>query len=341
MRRVLLYGCGRIARRHAELLSSSQLPQFEIAGFCDLVEERAREFSEEFGAPYASSIEAVIEKNIQFDLVAILTESGNHASHVEELAPLGADLIVEKPLALRVEDVDKAFRSSAKAGVQVFEVKQNRYNAPVEALRSAIDSGLTGKALVVNMSVLWSRDDAYYSEAPWRRLREMDGGVVGNQAIHHLDMLLWLFGPARKVFARGATFSVDIEAEDSVVATIELASGTLVSFVATNAVRPKNFEAALTAIFENGTVRIGGVAVNEVTSWTVPSSQQGVEPRRNGEDRSEDVYGSGHLRFYQEISRALEGSPAALVEALEARHTVEVFEAIQKSILTGQVVELL
>lgn len=338
--RVVLFGCGRISERHAEVLTSPGLGEFELVGVCDVVAEKATRLGERFSVPSGVSLEGLVSQGVVFDLIAILTESGQHADHIVELSSWGLPLVVEKPLALSVTDVDRALTAVGSAGVELFEVKQNRYNPPIASLRGAVEAGKTGKHVLGVATVYWARDTTYYAEADWRRFASRDGGVVGNQAIHHLDLLLWLFGPVSTVHAVGDNFLVDIESEDTVVANLQFQSGALGALVATNAARPTNLGASLTAIFERGRVHIGGLAMNEIEDWTLPDRPQSEALRSPNQIGSAGVYGTGHHRFYQEVYNRLNGKPATLVEALEARRTVEVFEAIRRSILTDSIVRL-
>lgn len=103
-------------------------------------------------------------------------------------------IVVEKPMALRMEDADAMIQRYDEAGVKLFVVKQNRYNLPIQALRKAIDKGRFGKMVMGSVCIRWCRTQDYYAQAPWRGTWGWDGGVLTNQASHHLDMLEWMMG---------------------------------------------------------------------------------------------------------------------------------------------------
>jgi len=261
-------GCGRIAKKHAELLVSSNIEGAKLVAVCDIKTERAKTFGERYGVPWFSDMHAMMQSvGEQVNVVSVLTESGNHAKHTMELSRYGRHIVVEKPMALRLEDADAMIQACDKAGVKLFVVKQNRYNLPVQKLREAMEQGRFGKLVLGTVRVRWCRPQGYYDQDAWRGTWAMDGGVFTNQASHHIDLLEWMMGEPESVFARSATALVDIETEDTGVAVIKFRNGALGIVEATTAARPSDLEGSISILGEKGTVEISGFAVNEMKTW--------------------------------------------------------------------------
>ncbi len=201
------------------------------------------------------------------DAVAVLTPSGMHPAHVIACARAGKHVVVEKPMALRLQDADDMIRACDQAGVKLFIVKQNRFNVPVVKAREALDAGRFGRLILGTVRVRWCRHQAYYDQDEWRGTWAYDGGVLTNQASHHVDMLEWFFGDVVSVHARAVTALANIETEDTAVATLKFRNGALGIIEATTAARPTDLEGSLSILGEKGTVEIAGFAVNQIRHW--------------------------------------------------------------------------
>ncbi|MEO6361969.1 MAG: Gfo/Idh/MocA family oxidoreductase, partial [Caldimonas sp.] len=193
-----LVGCGRIAKRHAELLGTGQIAGARLAAVCDVRPERAEEYAGRYGVPGFTSIEAMLAAP-GIEAVSILTPSGMHAEHAVRVARGGRHIVVEKPMALTLSDAGKMIDAADSAGVRLFVVKQNRFNVPVVKAREALDAGRFGKLVLGTVRVRWCRDQAYYAHDSWRGTWAQDGGVLANQASHHVDMLSWFMGEVESV----------------------------------------------------------------------------------------------------------------------------------------------
>ena len=194
-----LVGCGTIARKHAAALHN--YPEgAEIGAFVDLDIARARELSAKYGAPAFSSIgEMMHAVGDRIDVFSVLTPSGAHCPNVLELVEYGRPIVVEKPMALRLEDADRMIDACDAQGVKLFVVHQNRYNLPIMKAREAMAQGRFGRLVLGTVRLRWTRDQAYYDSAAWRGTWEHDGGVFMNQAAHHIDMLTWFMGQVESV----------------------------------------------------------------------------------------------------------------------------------------------
>lgn len=338
---VALVGAGAIARRHAALLSSDLLPQLSLAGVYDTRTESAEAVVSLHGGRAYESLEDLAE-DPGVGLIAILTPSGTHASLVSKLAAYGKPLVVEKPMALRLDDADEIIRECDRHGVRLFVVKQNRFNPPIMQLRGAIESGRFGKLVLGTVRLRWCRDQAYYDQASWRGTWEHDGGVLTNQASHHIDLLLWMMGEVDSVFAMATTALVDIEAEDTAVVTLRFRNGALGVIEATTATRPKDLEGSLSILGEKGAVEVGGFAANRMKTWQFADSRPEDESVFSDDDAvsGHPLKAYAHEQFYRHVVECLETGRQQLIDGLEGRRSLEVISAIYESIETGREVFL-
>jgi UDP-N-acetyl-2-amino-2-deoxyglucuronate dehydrogenase len=339
--RFALVGCGRIIKKHADALTAALKEKAELAAVCDIKPERAKAAGEKYHVPYFAGYDEML-KRIDVDVVSILTESGNHARHtIDIVKKYRKHVVVEKPMALLLDDADQMVRACDEAGVKLFVVKQNRYNLPVMKLREALAAGRFGKLVLGTVRVRWCRSQQYYDQDPWRGTWAMDGGVFANQASHHVDLLKWMLGTPVSVFARGTTQLVHIEAEDTGAAVITFENGAMGIVEATTAARPKDLEGSLSILGEKGSVEIGGFAVNEMKTWNFQDKEPGDEEilgkyRQN----PPDVYGFGHIKYLQNVIDTINDKEMALVDGLEGRKSLELITAIYESMETGKEVSL-
>ena len=327
-------GCGRICRKHAEAIAAT--PGVQLAGVCDVNAERANDFAARYGVPGYGSLDELLAKE-DVDAVSVLTPSGMHRDHALEVMKAGKNVLVEKPLALRPDHVVEIATMARERSLHAYVVKQNRFNKPVVQLRRAIDDGRLGCLVMGTVRVRWSRTDAYYQQDAWRGTWAQDGGVLANQAIHHLDLLQWFLGPVVSVFGFARTALVNIEAEDTAVVTLNFKSGAIGVFEATNAARPFDTEGSVSVLGEGGLVEVGGFAANELKTWNFVNSTEADESViNNSATNPSDVYGFGHIEVYRHLSAALCGESHSLVTAEEALDGIVLLHAIHESIETGQ-----
>lgn len=340
MLKFALVGCGRIAARHAQLLGERQIEGAVLAGVCDIVPERAQVYADRYGVPAFTDMHEMME-TASPDVVVVLTESGHHARDVIALARHGRHIIVEKPMALALSDADAMIRVCDAAGIRLFVVKQNRFNVPVVKLREALVAGRFGKMVMGTVRVRWCRPQSYYDQDAWRGTWALDGGVLTNQASHHVDLLEWMMGEVDSVFALTRTALVDIEAEDTAVVALQFRSGALGVIEATTAARPKDLEGSISILGETGAVEIGGFAVNEMKVWNFTEPLPGDEAVRTRYSvNPPNVYGFGHQAYYEHVVRALREGGPNLVDGLEGRRSLELINAIYESVETGRQVAL-
>jgi predicted dehydrogenase len=278
---------------------------------------------------------------VAVDVAVVLTESGRHAAHVVELAKYRKHIVVEKPMALTLADADAMIEACDRAGVKLFVVKQNRFNVPVLKLRQALEAGRFGKLVLGTVRVRWCRKQSYYDQDSWRGTWALDGGVLTNQASHHIDLLEWMMGDVESVFAMSATSLVKIETEDTAVVALKFLNGALGVIEATTATRPSDLEGSISILGEGGTVEIGGFAVNQLKVWKFTHDRpEDADTIENCSVNPPNVYGFGHKAYYEHVVDCVLRGSAQLVDGLRGRKSLELISAIYESIETQQEVHM-
>jgi len=337
MIRIALLGCGRISKNHINAIKTLQSEGLAtLAATCDLIKDRAESAAASFGpdcTPYTNYAEMLKQDDI--DMVSICTPSGLHPKHVTQAAKAGKHALSEKPAGTKLADVDKAIQACDEAGVKYFVVKQNRFNKTIHLLKQAIDAGRFGQIYMITSNVFWARPQDYYDQAKWRGTWEFDGGCLSNQAAHYVDLVQWIGGAVESVQAFSATLARRIEAEDTIVANLKFRNGALGNINVTTLTYPKNMEGSIMVLGEKGTVRIGGVALNNIEQWQFSEPHPMDEEVKNISYETGSVYGFGHLDFYRHCLDVLNNGTNELVSGREARKTVEIIEAVYQSAFSG------
>ena len=338
--RFALVGCGRIAKRHSELLGFNEINGAKLVSVCDNVIDKANKIATQFKVPSYQDMDEMMQSE-SIDVVVVLTPSGLHAEHVINLSKYGKHIMVEKPMALTVEDTENMIYACDVNNIKLFIIKQNRFNVPVVKLREALDAGRFGKLTLGTVRVRWARHQAYYDQDPWRGTWAMDGGVLTNQASHHVDMLEWMMGDVESVFAKMTTALADVETEDTAIVTLKFKNGALGIIEATTATRPTNLEGSISILGEHGTVVVGGVAVNEMQTWVFEDEQEGDSSiLEEFSVNPPNVYGFGHQAYYEHVVDCIVNGSANLVDGLQGRKSIELISAIYESAETGKEVFL-
>lgn len=336
-----LVGCGRIAKKHIDAIN--EIENAELVAVADVDYERAKEKAKYAGNVKAyDSYDEMLHKE-DIDIVNILTPSGLHPQHaIDIVKKYKKNIVVEKPMALKLEDADEMIRVCDENGVRLFVVKQNRYNLPVQKLRQALENGLFGKLVMGTVRVRWCRPQDYYNQDAWRGTWELDGGVFTNQASHHIDLLEWMLGEPVSVMAKTDTFLSNIEVEDTGAAIIKFKNGAIGVVEATTATRPKDLEGSLSLLGEKGSVVIGGFAVNKMETWNFADSSESEseEILKEFAEIPENVYGFGHKRYIEHVIDCVLNNKKALVDGFEGRKSLELINAMYESAETGKEVFL-
>lgn len=338
-----LIGCGRIAVNHLKAAVNNEL---EIVGLCDIDEKKFSILSEKSGIrisgfPVFQDYQTMV-KNVKPELVAIATESGKHAEIALYCIEQGIHCIIEKPMAMSMEDADRIVTLSEEKGVKVSACHQNRFNVAVQELRTALESGRFGKLSHGSINVRWNRNRGYYDQAPWRGTWAQDGGCMMNQCIHGIDLLRWMMGDeVEEVY--GVTkqqFHDYLECEDIGMAVIKFANGAVGTIEGTVNVYPKNLEETLYIFGEKGTVKIGGTSTNNIDVWDFSDEREGDARNKGLQEETSNVYGNGHTSLYADMINAIQADRKPYVDALAGRNAVEMILAVYQSAMTGEPVKL-
>jgi UDP-N-acetyl-2-amino-2-deoxyglucuronate dehydrogenase len=336
--RIALIGCGRIAAKHFEAITAHR-ERLELVAVCDSDPTALRAAVERARVRGFESLSELLAAS-DADVVVLCTPSGLHPGQAVQAAAAGRHIITEKPMATRWLDGKRMVEACDAAGVRLFVVKQNRRNATLQLLKRALDQRRFGRIYMVSLNVLWSRPQEYYDSAKWRGTWEFDGGALMNQASHYVDLIDWLIGPVESVQAYTATLARNIQVEDSAVVGIRWRSGALGSMCVTMLAYPRNFEGSITVLGEKGTVRVGGVAVNDIQHWEFSESTDDDARVKDASYLTTSVYGFGHPQYYDNVIEALRGEAEAETDGREGLRSLELLIAIYLSARDGRRVAL-
>ncbi len=336
--KIAVVGCGRISQKHFSAIKDHS-DNLELVGVCDIDPAVLKQTEKDTGVSGYASLDELLE-HTNADVISICTPSGIHAEQACKVAWAGKHVIAEKPMATRWKDGLHMVKTCDKAGVRLFVVKQNRMNATLQLLKQAAEKKRFGKIYLVSVNVFWQRPQSYYDQGGWRGTWEFDGGALMNQASHYIDLLDWLFGPIESVQAMTATLARDIETEDTGVMNVKWRSGALGSVNVTMLTYPKNLEGSITIIGEKGTVRIGGVAVNEIKHWEFADSLPEDENIEQTSYETTSVYGFGHPLYYENVINVLRGEAEPQTDGREGLKSLEVLIAAYLSARDGGKISL-
>ena len=330
--RIGLVGCGRISKNHLDAIG--KIEGLELAAVCDTDAERAQKAGEEHGVPWYRALDEMLRAG-DFDVVTICTPSGLHSAHGIAAAQAGKHVVTEKPMSLTLRQADDLVRACDDAGVQLFVVKQNRLNPPIQLVKRAVDKGRFGRIYLANVTVRWQRPQDYYDAEPWRGTWEFDGGAIMNQASHYVDLIQWLVGPVESVLGKTATQARRIEAEDSGIGIFKFRSGALGVIEVNVLTYPRNLEGSITIIGERGTVKIGGTAVNRVEHWSFAEYDDDDKLVEAASTNPPNVYGFGHEGYYRNVLAVLRGEAKPETDGRAGRKSLELILGIYESAKTG------
>ena len=318
-----ILGCGRVAEYHARIIKKNKFTN--LFAVCDKKISKAKILGKKFNVNFFQDYKDLIKEKKKIDVISILTESGNHYKDVIKLAPHFKNLIIEKPAALKAEHVVKMNNISKKFKTNLFFVQQNRFNKPIQKVFKILNKKKLGKIALCSVKLRWYRDQKYYDSDKWRGTRKLDGGVLSNQAIHHLDIMLWLMGKVKKISAFYKTRLAKIESEDTIVINFEFNNGALGIFEATTCFRPTDKEASICIMGEKGHLEVGGKSLNKFISYDV----KGIKENLNfSNEKIKDLYGNGHKILYQEILENIFSKKKLLISYDSIHYLIKILEKI-------------
>ncbi len=348
--KIALIGCGRISFKHIEAFVFMK-DRVQFVAACDPILERAEEKRLEYKKSLPNAYVKIFADYKEMlneckpDIVTIATESGEHKDIAVHCLKNGAHVICEKPMALSTSDAQAMIDTAKQNNKKLSVCFQNRFNAPVVKTREALENGRFGKILHGMIQVRWNRNEGYYAQAPWRGTWEQDGGTLMNQCTHGIDLLQWMMGEnAVRVQAQTRRFMRPIEAEDFGCAIVEFASGAVGIIEGTADVYPKNLNETLSLFGTDGSVVIGGLAVNKMETWRFADAEKVGDTEEKvlnpNEKDPPTVYGFGHTALFNDFIDAIEQGREPLVSGEKGKKALEIILAIYKSQKTGLPVNL-
>ncbi len=338
-----LIGCGRISPNHVLAAKNNEL---EIVALCDIVIEKAEKHINQFDLRSSTKIYSNYKEMIfaeKIDLIAIATESGNHAEIAKYCIKKGIHLIIEKPIALSLKDADEIIKLSKEHQVVVSACHQNRFNKSIRKIREAVEQNRFGRLFHGTAHIRWNRGQDYYIQSPWRGTWDQDGGTLMNQCIHNIDLLRWMMGnDIDEVYAYTDNLNHPyIEAEDLGLALIKFNNGGYGIIEGTTNIFPKNLEETLYLFGEKGTVKAGGKSVNIIEEWLFSDNIDNAEEvKEKYHETPPTVYGFGHNPLYADVISAIENKREPYVTAEDGRRALELVLAIYKSSFEKKIIKL-
>lgn len=335
--KVGIVGCGRISYKHIDALVH-HFSEIQLVATCDVVvanaEEKAQDYVEKMQKVSVEVLMPRIYKDYEkmladeeIDLVAICTQSGNHAEVALICLSHKKHVLVEKPMALSTQDADAMISCAQENGVRLCVAHQNRFNLPVQKLRQAVEEGRFGKIFAGNARILWNRNEEYYTQAPWRGTYAQDGGCLMNQCIHNIDLLQWMLGgDVTEIQAMVSNYVHPyIEAEDYGSIQILFSNGAIGNVEGTVCVYPQNLEETLTILGERGTVVIGGRALDKIMVWQFADGQDTLlQVQEECNQEIDNIYGWGHMPLYADLIESIRQDQEPLVSGLEGKRAMSI-----------------
>lgn len=338
-----IIGCGRISPNHIAAALENKL---NIVALCDIDVSKMDDTIGKFNLPADTKKYVDYKEMLQaekLDLVAICTESGKHGYIALDCIESGINLIIEKPIALSLEEADLIIKKANEKNVKVSACHQNRFNKSVQKIREAVEEKRFGKLMYGTAHIRWNRGEDYYKQAPWRGTWEQDGGALMNQCIHNIDLLRWMMGD-EIIEVVGMTDNLIhgfIDAEDLGMAIVRFANGSYGIIEGTTNIYPKNLEETLYIFGEKGTVKAGGKSVNLIEEWQFEDNlDDSEEVKEKYHENPPNVYGFGHNPLYADVVSAIENDRQPYVTAVDGRNALELVLSIYKSAAEGKSVKL-
>lgn len=329
--RFAIVGCGRIANRHAEHINNLA----QLAAVCDIDKGKADTLAAEYGVKAYYTIEDMLENEKDVAVMSICTPNGLHAEHSIKSLKAGYHVLCEKPLATSVTDCGEMIKTAEQCNRRLFAIKQNRFNPPVAAVKSAIDSGKLGKIYSVQLSCFWNRNPQYY-ENSWKGTLDLDGGTLYTQFSHFIDLLYWMIGDVKnaKAFTSNYDHKDIIEFEDTGVVILEFYNGAIGTINYTVNSFDKNMEGSLTIFGEKGTIKIGGQYLNELEYQSIENYKIDNLPEGNKANSYGTYQGSmsNHDMVYKNLIDVLSKDGSISTSAFEGLKTVEIIDKIYSSV---------
>jgi len=331
-----IVGCAGIGKTHASAVA--EVDDATLVACADLDADAAREFADAHAVEAWYTDVAEMIEDSDLDAVSICTPSGTHANVTVEVAEAGAHALVEKPLDVYADRIDRMIDACDNAGVILAGVLQKRFHPASQRVKEAIEADELGDIVMGDAAVKWFRSQAYYDSGEWRGTRDMDGGVLLNQAIHSIDRLQWFVGDVASVQAATDTLARDLECESTVVLSLRFEDGALGTVSATTATKGGTDRTDI-----NGTEGSITLADTEIRSYETGT---GEESHHHAATESRDTeveqfeWGEGHTAVIEDFVAAIREGREPAVPGREARKPVDVILAAYASDARGESVSV-
>ncbi|HNR74094.1 MAG TPA: Gfo/Idh/MocA family oxidoreductase [Cyclobacteriaceae bacterium] len=323
-------GFGHIGKRHATIIND-----FKGAKLMAIVDSDSAAKDHALfpaGVPFFTSIQDFFNSNIPVDVVCICTPNGLHIEHALIALENKCHVVVEKPMGLTRQSCERVVEKSLQVARNVFVVKQNRYSPPSKWLKQIVADGILGDILMVQVNCYWNRDDRYYKKGSWKGTMALDGGTLFTQFSHFIDIMFWVFGDVKNIYAALRDFNHQntTEFEDSGTVNFEFVKGGLGCINFSTSVWDTNMESSIAVVGTNGSVKIGGQYMNEIEYCHVKDYEKPVLPETNPPNDYGPFKGSAanHHYVFENVVNTLNGSDTITANALEGMKVVDIIERI-------------
>jgi UDP-N-acetyl-2-amino-2-deoxyglucuronate dehydrogenase len=329
-----IIGAGNIAPVHAAAIR--EIPDAKLTAIATRDPQRGQAFAAEHGAEWHADYREVLARP-EVDVVAIASPHNLHLPMTVDAAAAGKHVLCEKPMARTVAECDEMIDACDRAGVLLGVTFQGRFEPLVTDLRDLLSHGRIGQLLWASSNTVWYRDTAYYRSKPWRGTwAEEGGGVLINQAIHAIDLLVWVAGLPTRLTAQTRTLNHEIEVEDGAVAMLEYADGAMGLIQATTVAYPGYSERLEFYGTQGGVVYHKGEGCLE---WHLLDPKEDGEKRTaasSGATRPMDISADAHAALFGDFAAAIRTGSRPLIDGREGRRSLELVEAIYRSSRSGE-----
>ena len=322
-------GCGHIGKRHAEMVVGN--PNAQLVALCDQSPKEDLGI-EKYQVPFFSSIEELMNANLDIDVVNICTPNGLHSDQASLALDNDCHVVVEKPIGLSKAKCEQVIFKALKSHKHVFAVMQNRYSPPSVWIKELIENKTLGDIFMVQLNCYWNRDSRYYKKGGWKGTNDLDGGTLFTQFSHFIDIMYWLFGDITNIQGKFNDFTHkdSTDFEDSGFVSFDFLEGGMGCLNYSTAVATQNLESSITIIGEKGSVKIGGQYMNEVEVCNIEGYEMPELPEANPPNDYGPYKGSAanHHYIIENVVDTLNGKTTATTNALEGLKVVDIIERI-------------
>ena len=324
--KVCVFGLGKIFKKHQQAIKDCK-KYFQLESVCEINLKKFKNYELNKKVSRYLSIDDAC-KNSKADIAVILTPSGYHYEHTRKISKFFKSIIVEKPMAMNFHEAKKIIKNFKRLKKNLFIVKQNRFNPPIIELKKAIDQKRFGKIFLATIRLRWNRDTKYFMQDMWRGTWKYDGGVLANQASHHIDLLQWLVGDLKSVYAKTLKIVKTTKVPDTCLALIKFKNGAIGSIEATTATSPKNIEGSISILGTKGTVVVGGFATSKIETWEFQNKKKIDYVLKNSSLQKQNIIKSNHISFYENVYKFLQNKRNSVTTYIDGAKSIKIIDKL-------------